>query len=122
MKIKGVMNGKMRGSPIELNDKEKAVEAVKESISKEAPEGWVYYCDSVNVTSSAASSMGPRKDGKTFANNSYVASGDVVYRRLNAATDDLFPAKTQQFKVKFKDILDGFGMPDIEITEFKLEG
>lgn len=121
MKIKGVMNGKMRGTPVELSDKEKAVEAVKDSIAAHAPEGWVYYCDSVNVTSCTSSSMGPRKDDKSFANNSYSASGDVKYRKLHTATDDLMPAKTQQFKVKFKDTLDGFGMPDIKIEDFKLE-
>lgn len=120
MRIKGVQGGKSRGQPIELAPKEKAVEAVKEAVSKLAPEGWVYYCDSVNVTEVNSQSMGPRKDNKSWANNTYSAKGDVKIRKHSSTKDRLYPAETKQFSVKFEDMTDGWGMPDIKIGDFQM--
>lgn len=120
MRIKGVEGGKSRGKPIELSPKEKAVEAVKDAVSKLAPEGWTYYCENVNVVDVNAQSMGPRKDGKTFANNTYSAKGDVKIRKHRAEGDRLYPAETKQFVVKFQDKLDNWGMPDIGIGDFQM--
>lgn len=120
MRIKGVEGGRSRGKPIELTPKEKASEAVKEAVSKSAPAGWVYYCDSINVKEVDTQSRGPRTDGKPYANNSYSAKGDVVIRKHSAEKDRLYPAETKQFVVKFEDTTDNWGMPDILVGAFQI--
>lgn len=125
MKIAGVhgatTKGVQRGTPIELDPKGKTECLVKETISKQAPEGFHCYCDAVTVDGVSAQSLGPRKDGKTFANNSYQANGTVVVRSLKIATDKLYPADPKKFKIQFEDVLDGWGMPDLKVSTFELE-
>lgn len=125
MKIKGVVgtNSKVgpRGTPIELEPKAKVIEAVKESVSKGADQGFLRYCDDVTVSEVSAQSLGVRTDGKPFANNSYQATGNVVVRRYKAKGDHLYPAVTMKFKIQFEDTLDGWGMPELKVNNFELE-
>lgn len=122
MKIKKVEpSGIKRGQPVELSPKEKAVEAVKDGVVAQAPTGYLCYAENITVLGVDVSSKGPRDDNKSFAHNSYTAKGHVHVRKLKTDTDDLFPAKPHHFEVKFEDVLDGWGMPDIKINEFNLE-
>lgn len=117
MKIKAVS----KGDPIELNPEEKAIEAVKETISTKAPEGTMCYCEKVSVEGVNVTSLGIRKDDKKFANNAYSAKGKTVIRRYKPDSDTLSPAETKSFTVSFRDKLDNMGMPDIEVTDMQLE-
>lgn len=117
MKIKAVK----KGEPVELSAEEKVVEAVKEKVSQDAPEGQMRYCETVTVDKVNSTSLGVRTDGKKFAHNSYKANGKTVIRRYKPNSDALLPKETKNFTVSFKDKLDNMGMPDIEVTEMQLE-
>ena len=117
MKIKGVK----KGDPIELSPEEKAMEAVKENVSKGTDKDHMYYCEGVTIDKVDTQSLGVRKDDKKFAHNAYRANGKVVIRRYKPSSDALFPKETKNFVVSFRDKLDNMGMPDIEVTEMTLE-
>ena len=120
MKIKGVMGGsKNRGTPIEFTPTEKPEVAVKARIPLEAPEGQQWWAESVKVSSTNHTPLGTPKTGKPFANNSYVADGEVTIRALVHEGDKYLPAQKKNFHIEFQDAVDDMGMPELEIKTFE---
>lgn len=118
MKIKGVTGGKNRGNPIEFETNEKAPLVLQDAIPTKAPEGELWYAENVAVSNLQVSSMGQTPKG--FANNVYVADGEVEVRRLKTKGDKLLPKQKRKFHVEFKDCLDATGMPDLEVVKLDL--
>lgn len=116
MKIKGIKTGKSKGDVIELTPEDKLHEAVKMACSegKHFP-GYLTWVSSFEQKDLSFSSAGPLLRGM-FANNTYKGSGEVTINFRSAAKDQIEPPKKLKVQVKFKDITDEWGMPELSIT------
>jgi hypothetical protein len=118
MKIKGVTGGKMKGNPIEYTPDEKPALAVRDSVPKAAPEGELWWAESVDVQGLLHSPRGIGNKG--FADNAYVSDGTAMIRRLLVKTDEYLVAVKRTFHIEFEDCCDGNGMPDLKVKVFTL--
>jgi len=120
MKIRGShASGKKKGTPKEYTPEEKVPLAVKEAVRAKAPEGYLWWTESIDVEKSThqkKSAISPHN----FANNSYMAEGKVIVRPFRQKVDRLYPTKKGKFKIQFEDALDSIGVPDIKINKFEL--
>jgi hypothetical protein len=129
MKVKGIVrdrkrraDGKKRGDIIEVDAKEKVPLAVQEAIRDKAPEGevWCTCNDDFVVDDVSTHTLGPRKDGKRWANNTYVAKGKVTWWKTWLGTEKKSKNKVTDFKIEFADTLDYLGQPDLKVNSFEM--
>lgn len=126
MKIKGVYKDKhKKGEPIEYAPAEKVPLAVIDAIATSAKEGELLYvegmADGVKVSKTHhIKSDHPLPGKRPWANNIYTAEGEVTVRKLDTVKDKLKPVKKHNFKIKFRDTTDSYGMPDLKVEEFQL--
>jgi hypothetical protein len=124
MRIKGVSKKKgSRGEVIELNASEKAKEAVKLAVTLDAfkdDADFLYYVNDKSFTLEGEVSKTPKgnKLKRKWENNNYTATGEAIFAPRNIASGKLHQQKKKKFKIKFADILDGMGQPDLKVTEF----
>jgi len=127
MKVKGVHKkfdkkiGAKPGDPVEFSPKEKVPLAVKDAIKLYAPKGHLCWAESVDIDKFSFNPLNDQELAKRkYSSYSFTANGKVSVRTLVTSSDKYLPAKKQNFNIKFKDVVDSMGQPDIEITEFNL--
>ena len=117
MRIKGIKTGKNKGDVIELTPEDKLKEAVKMACSEGKHfDGYLTWATNIKTKDLNVVSAGSPLKGK-YANNLYTAAGSAAINFRNIAKDQVEPPKTMDFEVKFKDVTDSWGMPDLEVTQ-----
>jgi hypothetical protein len=123
MKVAAITKqGKRRGVVVELDDETKVVAALKDAASSwsEGNEDGKYLCyiRDPKVDKTNTQIAGNPLRGK-FKNNSYFATGNCTVHFRDRKSGKIRQPKQMGFSIKFKDVLDRMGMPDLEVTEYK---
>lgn len=122
MRIAGVGKGKNRGNVVELTVPRKVLEAVKLGATT-APE-FAHLLVTVEVKEEDIRSTSQTVEGEKYkdgwANNRYKASGVAKFWFRKPAENTVQHPKLGEWTVEFIDILDGWGMPEIEIVKFAI--
>jgi len=122
MKIKGVYKDKNRaGEPMEFSAEEKVPLVLQEAVGAwpEFQGKYLTYTRGPRVLDLHYSPKGDLFKGK-WQNNIYRASGTVTLHHRNVNTNAMYPPKHMAFTIKFEDVLDENGQPDLEAKELKL--
>lgn len=122
MKIKGIHKDRNRaGEPMEFSAEEKVPLILQEAVSAypEFQGKYVTYTRGPRVLDLHYSPKGNLFNGK-WQNNVYRASGTVSIHHRNLQTNTMVPPKAFSFAIKFEDILDENGQPDLGLKELKL--
>jgi len=126
MRIAGVKSGPVgRGDVIELTPEKKFVEAVKMEACElpgkdDKYAGLLVFARDVIIQNLHYTAKGsPLKD--KWQNNSYEGEGTGLFYRRDLATDRALSPVAAHVKIKFEDVLDRSGMPDLKVVSLVLE-
>ena len=122
MKFKSVQRGGPRaGEVIEYSPEEKVPAVLQDAVIdhesfKDKEHVWVR---DVKLDKLDFISKGDPLKGK-YANNRYDASGTFTIHRRSLKNDSLMQPRKRLFRVKFDDVCDSLGKPDLAVIEFEL--
>lgn len=127
MEIKGIKGGSQKGEPIEYTPQEKVPIAIQKALALDGIghqgnfDGQLVMVDkdSVKLDKFNYNPKGePLKD--KWQHNNYSAEGEVLVRLRNIESDFARKPRKIKFRTRFHDILDGWGQPDLTVTDFEL--
>lgn len=123
MKIAKVgKKGKQKGIVVELEDQVKVTGALKDAVvdfSESNEKGrWMNFVRDINVTKLDVQKKGRLLKGK-FKNNNYSSTGSCVVHFKERKSGKIRPSRLMKFKLKFHDVLDRQGLPDLEVSDYK---
>lgn len=107
-----------QGEPVELTPDKKVGEALQLHLSGlNAPE--VSWAADVKIDHLETNPRGD-KLSKRYAHNEYKAAGSFSMCRKVAASGVMLRPLTKKFEIKFKDVLDDNGLPDLAVEHVSL--
>jgi hypothetical protein len=128
MKFAGIiLSGKNKGDAAQYNPEEKAKEALKFVVTQnpevdgEYPfKGRHVYPTEVYLEHVEVSLHGEPLGKAGYEHNAYQSRGTAQVQERDTVKDRLLPVRSFSFDMKFIDVLQENGLPDLEIEEFNI--